>query len=726
LAQDYFTLKFFSERTKQSHNCPTAKMIGRSAFLCVAIVNLSFTGVDAVQVRNRVNPIRRVVTLLQGMAKKITEEGKQEEELYKNFECYCRTTSQDLKTSTNEGTARITDATSKIEAGEGALVELKAQIKVSQESRAEAKEALASAGALDAKAASAFDAESSDLAANIDALTRAIAALEKGVAGSSFIQSGVGSAIRKLAMSSNRVSDGDRSSLLSFLSGSDRQGYAPQSGEIIGILKQLKDEMSSDLADSQKGEADRKADHAALIAAKEKEVVILTAIIQAVLNRQGDLGVEIEGLKGDLTDTQRSLAADQQLAAKLAESCGSQSSEWEERQKSRAEELVAIHDTIKLLNDDDALELFKATLPNPSLVQVQESSKLLANRVLNELRKSPTTPRNSVSHLNLIALALSRRSVDFSKVTSMIEEMVGLLKAEQGDDDDKKAYCVQSFDETEDEAKVLAHQIAGHKDVLEDYEEQLSNTETRIAAVQKSISELDDSVAKATELRQKQRSEFVTLTANNAAATELLKLAINRLNKFYAPKLHKAAPKAELSADDRTYVNMGGEITTAAPTGIAGTNVARVQLLQADPVAEPFTSKLDKNHEGFNGVASLIGSLVADLTKESQESKVEEDHSQAEYEGFMKDSAQSRADKVKEVEELQNTKASLSSSLTQSKEELASAVTSASETAKVLSSLHQSCDWLLQNFDTRKTARAGEVEALNNAKAVLAGADYSS
>ena len=57
--------------------------------------------------------------------------------------------------------------------------------------------------------------------------------------------------------------------------------------------------------------------------------------------------------------------------------------------------------------------------------------------------------------------------------------------------------------------------------------------------------------------------------------------------------------------------------------------------------------------------------------------------------------------------------------------ELVSVVTSVAETAKVISSLHQSCDWLLQNFDTRKTARAGEVGALNNTKAVLAGSDDS-
>ena len=262
-------------------------MMVRSAVFCFVLVHVSLTGVDAVQSRSHVNPIRRVVTLLQDMAKKISEEGKQEEELCKNFECYCRTTSKELNTNVEEGAARITETTSKIEAGESALEELKTQIKVSRESRAEAKEALASAQALDAKAAAGFDAQSSDLSANIDALTRAIAALEKGAAGSSFLQSGVGSAIRKVAMSSNRVSDDDRSTLLSFLSGGDRQGYAPQSGEIIGILKQLKDEMSVDLADSQKAEADRKADHAALTAAKGKEVATLTATIEGKVDPHG-------------------------------------------------------------------------------------------------------------------------------------------------------------------------------------------------------------------------------------------------------------------------------------------------------------------------------------------------------------------------------------------------------------------------------------------------------
>ena len=72
----------------------------------------------------------------------------------------------------------------------------------------------------------------------------------------------------------NRVSDDDRSTLFSFLAlaRGASQVYAPQSGEIIGILKQLKDEMSEDLAAAQKEEEDRKANYAGLIAAKERKL----------------------------------------------------------------------------------------------------------------------------------------------------------------------------------------------------------------------------------------------------------------------------------------------------------------------------------------------------------------------------------------------------------------------------------------------------------------------
>merc|ERR1719183_940969 len=121
----------------------------------------------------------------------------------------------------------------------------------------------------------------------------------------------------------------------------------------------------------------------------------------------------------------------------------------------------------------------------------------------------------------------------------------------------------------------------------------------------------------------------------------------------------------------------------------------------------------------------MMDMMVADLDKEITEIETEEKENQAEYEQFMKDSAEKRANDSKSIADKESAKADLESNLVASKEEHASKMKEAMNTAKYLSEVHGDCDWLLTNFETRKQARAGEVDALKKAKAVLSGADYS-
>merc|ERR1719223_1176091 len=102
------------------------------------------------------------------------------------------------------------------------------------------------------------------------------------------------------------------------------------------------------------------------MAAKKEEIDALTAEIEKKLKRTGELGIEIVDMKEDLSDTEAALMADKEYLANLEKSCATKAAEWEERKKTRAEELVALADTIKVLNDDDALELFKKALPGAS------------------------------------------------------------------------------------------------------------------------------------------------------------------------------------------------------------------------------------------------------------------------------------------------------------------------------------------------------------------------
>merc|ERR1719498_1527331 len=129
--------------------------------------------------------------------------------------------------------------------------------------------------------------------------------------------------------------------------------------------------------------------------------------------------------------------------------------------------------------------------------------------------------------------------------------------------------------------------------------------------------------------------------------------------------------------------------------------------------------------ESSNGVIAMIDLLVADVDKDNQIMEVDEKDAQKEYEGFMADASEKRAQDSKAITDKEGAKAETETELQANKDSKKSKTIEAMETAKYISGLHGECDWLLQNFDARKAARAGEIDALGKAKDVLSGADYS-
>merc|ERR1719313_3261931 len=91
----------------------------------------------------------------------------------------------------------------------------------------------------------------------------------------------------------------------------------------------------------------------------------------------------------------------------------------------------------------------------------------------------------------------------------------------------------------------------------------------------------------------------------------------------------------------------------------------------------------------------------------------------------MDDSAKKRAEDSKAITEKESAKAGLEEDLTTAKGQKETTTEELDSTKMYETQLHGECDWLLENFEVRKTARAEEVSALKNAKAVLAGADFS-
>ena len=640
------------------------------------------------------NPIRKVVTMLQALQAKVEGEGEKERELHEKYMCYCKSAGGTLQKSIADAQARAPELTASIEAGNGQMAQLKEDLKNHQNDRAAAKTAMAEATALREKEKAAFNTFETETKTNIAAIGKATAAIEKG-AGGAFLQTGSAAIVKQLAMNSQKMMDADRQDLLSFLSGSS--DYAPASGEITGILKTMNDEMSADLADGQNTEKTAIADYEGLMAAKKKEVDALSAMIEQKLTRVGDLGVEIQEMKNDLGDTTDGLADDTKFLEDLDKNCAIKQKLFDENVKYRTGELAALADTIKMLNDDDALELFKKTLPgaSASFMQVKVSSEAMRTRALSMI-KSVNDRRPA---LDFIALALHGKKIGFGQVIKMIDDLVAELKKEQQDDDNKKVYCDEQFDLADDKKKLLEKKIADLETAITESEEGIVSTKEQIDALEDGIRALDKSVAEATEQRKEENEDYTALMAADAAAKELIGFAKNRLNKFYNPKLYKPPAAALVS------INAHGR--------------------DAPPPPPAAVEAYGKKTEESNGIIAMMDSLIKDLDKEMTEAEVTEKDAQGDYETFMQDSATKRAEDSKTLTDKQGALANLETSLGEQKSGKVSTEKTLSATMEYIGSLHAECDWLIKYFDMRKEARATEIDALGNAKAVLSGADYS-
>merc|ERR1711957_732813 len=288
------------------------------------------------------------------------------------------------------------------------------------------------------------------------------------------------------------------------------------------------------------------------------------------------------------------------------------------------------------------------------------------------------------------------------KVIKMVDDLVKELKKEQLDDDNKKEYCEVQFDFADDKKKGLEKTISDLETSITEAKDSITTLVEELDALEDGVKALDKMVAEVTEQRKEEHEDFTEEMSSNAAAKELLGFAKNRLNKFYNPKLYKppAASFIQITKHEQS--------DEAAP-----------------PPPPAAVGAYKKKGEESAGVIGMIDTLVRDVTKEMTDSETEEKDAQGDYEQVMSDSKDKRATDSKALTEKTSTKAQMETQLETSTEGKASGGKELMATENYIMALHSECDWLLKYFDMRKEARTSEADALEKAKAVLSGADFS-
>merc|ERR1719214_365128 len=170
-------------------------------------------------------------------------------------------------------------------------------------------------------------------------------------------------------------------------SGPENAGsYAPQSGAIFGVLKNMKESFEANLAAAQKEESESEKAYQELKMAKQNEIAAGTKQIEKKTAQMAAADEKKAQAIQDLSDTENTLAADREFLAKLKEHCALMDKEMEARSKTRTEEIGAVSKAMAVLTSDDAHDLFTKTLgfvQKESSVKKSERRRAALVKVLN-------------------------------------------------------------------------------------------------------------------------------------------------------------------------------------------------------------------------------------------------------------------------------------------------------------------------------------------------------
>lgn len=685
------------------------------------------------------NPVSKVVGLLNEMKAQVEKEAAEDKELYDEMACWCKTNDKEKTEAVEIAEKSITDLTAAIEEYVARKATLINEIDALGEENQANTNALAEAEAQREKEAAEFTDEEANAKQASAALKQAIEVLSKVQLTQmppkhevllQLKSLGIEKVIKRASQwpKFKDVMQEDLWNLLSDLGG--RSGFLPggrtitglmsqepiegggaaagaksynsRSGEIVGMLTTMKTEFDNDLAASQKEELQAQISYEGLRAAKEAQIAAANAAIEEKSAELADTGEKLAKAKQDLEDTQNALSADQKFLIDLAKRCKVAEEEYTERAKTRNEEILAIGETIKILTSDESRDLFAKTTSFVQVKQfkaVQHHAQGQTQEIQRKWRHEAANKILGVAHRHqswqLAGLAVSVQLDAFGKIKEIMDKMVAELKKQQEEEVKKKEQCTADIDTNEDELKEKGHQIEDLESTISDLTGTLATLKEGLESAKSQIAESQVSLKRAGEDRKAANAEFQGVVADQRATVHILNKALERLQKFYAKK--------ELLLQ----VKKGGQPEPGA----------------AAPPPPPSAKPYEKSG-GAGGVMQMISQIISEAEQAEAEAITAENEAQAAYAEMVENTNAALAALATEITEKTIAESEARASKEVADKDLMAAQAEKKGLDETGIALHKGCDFLLENFEIRQKARAEEIDAIGEAKAILSGSDF--
>jgi hypothetical protein len=632
------------------------------------------------------HPVTKIVNMLKKMQTTLGEEQKKDDEINEKMSCYCETNDKEKNSAVEAALRAIDELTVTIEEKSALAAKLATEIEQLKAEMEAAAKAIGTATKMREEEHAAFSAEEKELLETIAALTQALAVLGK------HNEPALLSVAERLQAQNFRHLEGMKNRVIAMLQQpTGAKSYNARSGEIYGILKTMKEEFEGSLSKTQKEEAEAQKRFEELIAEKKAGIEKARERKNTKVTEKSDAEIALVNAKHDLKNVREGLSADQKFLVDLKLKCSASDKEYAARSAERQEEIVAVGEALTILTGDEARDLFGSTLGFLQLKSAKRDDQKRSHVVdiLKKAAKKSKSPKLSL-------LAQKAQLDAFVKVKEAIDQMYAELEQQQKDEVTHKRWCDKEFRTTEVATKEKSwaeEDLSKTINVLADTIETLDGD---IAALQEAIAEEKRQVKHASEDREAANVEFQQTVADQRATVVILNKVLKRLQDVYAPGAKKEA-KALLQRKAMVLFGAPEE-----PAGFGG----------------------DHKKQSSGGVLGLIEMTIADAQRLEKETLAAEQVQQSDYEALVKDaSAQITADS-ESITAKKGEKATAEVSKTEDEASYEGVTMELKNLASYADSLHASCDFVLKNFDLRQKARADEMGALEDAKAILSGADF--
>jgi len=664
-------------------------------------------------------PITKVVKMLEAMLEKSNADGDADRKTYAKFLCYCNTNKEEKTNEIEELSQDIDSLETKIEELKGSNGILSKEVAKLKADLAANKQAQESATKQRMKEEDAFKDLKKDLTSAIDQMGKAIDTLaEVGAdqtlanAAADHKQFMAGYKSKSLLALHNRVqealvaasaflqSDNHKHVVESFLQSPFTGTYTAQSGEVVGILKDMKDTFKANLASATILETKQAKAYIAFMASKKEAAEKMKDMFDIKQKELGENDSELAAKKEKLGEAKKQKAVCEDFLSELVPLCDAKTAEYNERNMLRASEDAALSEALAILNSDASFNLFgnvKATSSffQRAAIKVHSPTRgALKSSALHLLQAAGVSPRLAK------VMALLEADNPFAVVLTEIGKMLEIITEEAKVDHQKFYWCYDERKETKAKIEKKEGEILELEKKIDELTSEIEKPKTGLLAMiettEKELQQNTQDQKDETELRTEENLVYQATAADLTEARGLLTAAIKVLTKYYNSLDKYDKDEAE-----------------------------EVKKLPGEDEKRPETWEDEKGYQGQSGkgtkVIKMLEFILENTEKEETAAHDDELKAQHEFEDSMAGLKEKETKLAESLVKLKRTLAEKRAELLESQKSLKDTIAVKEAAEEYLLKIKPGCDFITWNYAKREKHRAAESKALKKAAELLKG-----